>query len=257
MGTFDRTAAPRWVQISLLAYADTPEGDGAPGPRKLIELSYPEQIAWVQCVLGDLTDYAYKVVTDRELLRPRPAFFTVLIDAQGQGTLAPSDFEWVMASSGGRRVYPEKVVPQNPELLAQLRRHGDVIDADSVRHPDAPCPQVWAHQFVSHLTATIADHLGRLGEGRWFTFDEIALQGDIRVIVRYIWHLNRGDRALGLDIKLEGLREQRLRDLDDPRAKTAGQAIGGLPFGQPVFHSFREVGGVAWIDIGGSREPAG
>ncbi|MCW3472277.1 hypothetical protein OMK68_22050 [Rhodococcus pyridinivorans] len=34
-----------------------------------------------------------------------------------------------MLSSGGRRAYPEKLIPDDPQLPAYLRRHGDLIPA--------------------------------------------------------------------------------------------------------------------------------
>lgn len=256
MGTFDRTAGVRWIQVNLYAVSNAPSGTGATAHRPATDLPYPEQIVWLRTVLGDLADYAYKVVTDRGLLRPGPAMFTVLVDRHGHGQLAPSDFDWAMAGGSGRRIYPEKVVPEDPALLKYLRLHGDTVDADSILHPQIVPPPVWAQQFLSEMTATIADHIGRLDEGRLFTFHKVALHSMDRVIVRYTWHLLDGGREYGYDIDLNGLRAHRLRDLDDPRAFSAGRSIGGIPFGQPVFHSPRFVDGVIWIDIGTpSRSP--
>lgn len=155
-----------------------------------------------------------------------------------------------MLISGGRRAYPEKLIPDDPELLAHLRRHGDLIPADLVPHPQGASPQVWAHQFVSHLTAILADELGRMGNGRWFTFDEISLHGHSTVIVRYTWHLAAGDKAYGFDIDLAGVRAQRLRLFDDPRARTAATSIGSLPFDQPVFRAPEVIDGVTWVRFG-------
>ncbi|TXG90043.1 hypothetical protein DW322_07225 [Rhodococcus rhodnii] len=251
LGTFDRTADTKMVRVALLAHPDTPEvEDTLPPP---VDLPLREQIAWVRAVLGDSADYAYRVVTDASMVRVRPSFFVVLVESDGSPRLAPSDFAWLLASSGGgRRAYPEKVVPDDPELLWYLRRHGDLIRADRVAHPQASPPEVWAQEFVSSLTATIADELGRMGASRWFTFEEIRLHGIDRVIVRYTWHLVDGDKRFGFDIDLAGLRAYRLRVHDDPRASTAGRRVGRTPFSQPTFRDPEIVDGVTWVAFGAS-----
>ncbi|UTM40116.1 hypothetical protein MX572_26065 (plasmid) [Rhodococcus pyridinivorans] len=250
LGTFDRTTGTRMIRVSIQARSNNAPGTGHPersGPA--VRLPAEEQIAWVQVVLGDLSDYAYRVVNEWGRYRIRPEFFVVFIDRGGIPRLAPSDFQWVLIS-GGRRAYPEKLIPDDPELLAYLRNHGDLIPADRVPHPQGTSPQVWAHQFVSHLTATLADELGRIGNGRRFTFDEINLHGHSKVIVRYTWHLAAGDKAYGFDIDLAGVRAQRLRLFDDPRARTAATSIGMLPFDQPVFRAPEVIDGVTWVRFG-------
>lgn len=219
-------------------------------PWQVVRLPIQEQVAWARVVLGNLADYAYRIVTDWEMLRVRPGFFMVLVANDGSPQLAPSDFIWMLASSGGHRAYPEKLVPEDPDLLAHLRRHGDLINADLVPRPQASPPVVWAQQFVSHLTATIADELGRLGNSKWFTFDEVSLHGANTVIMRYTWHLCNGDKKYGFDIDLAGVREHRLRALGDPRARSAAETIATIPFDQPEFRAPTEVDGVTWIRFG-------
>jgi hypothetical protein len=209
-----------------------------------------EQIAWVRVALGELADYAYRIATDMRTLRDQPGFFIVLVDRNGTPRLAPSDFAWLLVSGGGRRAYPEKVVPEDPDLLRYLRRSGDLIDVDRVAHPQASPPAVWAQEFASHLTATIADELGRLGNSRWFTFEEIRLIGDNQVIVRYTWHLVEGDKKYGFDIDLAGVRAQGLETFDDPRAITAARSVGVKPFRQPVFQKPEVIDGVSWVKFG-------
>ncbi|WP_235435282.1 hypothetical protein [Rhodococcus ruber] len=253
LGTFDRTAETRMVQVSIHARSDhAPGTDRSELRRPAVRLPVDEQIAWVRVVLGDLSDYAYRVVSEWGRYYVRPEFFVVFIDRDGTLRLAPSDFQWVLIS-GGRRAYPEKLLPDDPELLAYLRTHGELIPADLVPHPQASPSQVWAHQFVSHLTATIADELGRLQHDRWFTFDEISLHGHSKVLVRYTWHLVDGDKAYEFDIDLAGVREQRLRLFDDPRARTAATSIASLPFDQPVFRAPEVIDGVTWIRFGASE----
>ncbi|MCD2114615.1 hypothetical protein LQ384_26285 [Rhodococcus rhodochrous] len=250
LGTFDRTTATRMVQVSIQARSATAPGTGYPQRRgPAVRLPVEEQIAWVTVVLGDWSDYAYRVVNEEGRYRIRPEFFVVFIDRGGTLRLAPSDLQWVLIS-GGRCAYPEKLIPDDPELRAYLRRHGDLIPADLVPHPQGTSPQVWAHQFVSHLTATLADELGRIGNGRWFTFDEISLHGHSTVIVRYTWHLIDGDKAYGFDIDLAGVRAQRLRMFDDLRARTAATRIAALPFDQPVFRTPEMIDGVTWVRFG-------
>ncbi len=248
LGTFDRTADTSLIQVAINARPNAPWIGGGPPPP--IELPLREQIAWVRVVLGNLADYAYRIVTDMGMLRVRPAFFIVLVDRDGTARLAPSDFEWRLAGSGGRRAYPEKVVPEDPDLLRYLRRSGDLIEVDLVAHPQASPPAVWAQEFVSHLCATIADELGRLGNSPWFTFEEIRLIGDSRVIVRYIWHLVEGDKKYGFDIDLAGVRAQGLETFDDPRAITAARSVGVKPFRQPVFQKPEVIDGVSWVKFG-------
>lgn len=127
-----------------------------------LRMTDPE-IEITRVVLGELADYAYRIVTDMGTLRDRPGSFIVLVDQHGSPQLAPSDFAW-RTVGGGRRAYPEKVVPEDPDLLRHLRRNGDLIDADRIAHPRASSPAVWAQEFVSHLTATIADELGASGK---------------------------------------------------------------------------------------------
>lgn len=252
MGTFDEGGV-QWLQLILSA--------STAGTRpRFVALPHGEQITWVRAVLGELADFAYKIVTDRELVRPGPAHFLVLVDGHGRPQLAPSDFEWFLASGGGHRAYPEKVVPQDPELLAQLRKHGDLIDPDSVRHPRQSPPAVWAQQFLSQLTATFADHLGRVGDGRYITVDEVGLHGTNRVVVQYTRHTDHGDERFGFDIDLGDLRERRLRDADDTRPGTAARVVGSIPFGEPTLRPFTEVDGVKWIllyepDESGTGDP--
>ncbi|WP_072690966.1 hypothetical protein [Rhodococcus marinonascens] len=251
LGTFDRTADTSMVRVAIIARPDVATRTIAPPPP--VELPLREQIAWVRVVLGDLADYAYRIVTDMGTLRVRPAFFMVLVDGGGSPRLAPSDFKWLLASSGGRRAYPEKVVPEDPALLGHLRTKGDLIPAQLIPHPHAAPPEVWAQQFISHLTATIADRLGRMGNSRWFTFEEISLQGADRVIVRYTWHLVEGDKAYAFDIDLAGVRAYRLHKFDDPRASTAAHRIGSTPFNQPRFREPTVIDGVTWIRFGASE----
>ncbi|MGW6374816.1 hypothetical protein ACWFRB_01970 [Rhodococcus sp. NPDC055112] len=251
LGTFDRGADTSMVQVAINAQPDVKTHDGAPPPP--VELPLREQIAWVRVVLGDLADYAYRIVTDTGMLRVRPAFFMVLVGIDGSPRLAPSDFEWRLAGSGGRRAYPEKLIPEDPDLLKYLRTNGDLVDAELVPRPQAEPPKVWAQQFISHLTATIADWLGRVGESRWFTFEEISLHGADRVIVRYTWHLIEGDKDYGFDIDLAGVRAHRLQAFDDPRARTAARSIGSMPFNQPVFREPTMIDGVTWIRFGASE----
>lgn len=247
LGTFDRTSDTRLITVTLMTMLDTSPGhDG--GSSRQIDIPYDEQIHWVRAVLGELTDYAYKVVSDSGRYRVRPAVFVVLVQGDGRPALAPSDFEWLLVV-GGRRAYPEKVIPRDPELLRYLRYNGDLVAASSILHPDAAAPAVWAQQFVSALTSAMADELGRLGNDRWFTVEEVSLRGVDRVVVRYIWHMVAGDKYYGFDIDLAGVREQRLSALDDPRASTAGFRFGALPFGQPIFQSERVVDGRHWIDF--------
>ncbi|MDZ7917433.1 MAG: hypothetical protein U5O16_37355 [Rhodococcus sp. (in: high G+C Gram-positive bacteria)] len=252
LGTFDRAAETQLVRVAINARSNAVMA-AAGVPRKSVRLPVEEQIAWARVVLGDLADYAYRIVTDWELLRVRPAFFMVLVADDGSPQLAPSDFTWILASSGGRRAYPEKLVPEDRSLLAHLRRYGDLVDADLVPRPRASLPEVWAQQFVSHLTAAVADELGRMGNSQWFTFGEVSLHGANQVIVRYTWHLAEGDKEYGFDIDLAGVREQRLQALDDPRASSAGGTIGLLPFDQPVFRAPTVIDGVTWIRFGASE----
>lgn len=251
LGTVDRSAGTRMVQVAVNARSNT-ASTTYNGIQRWPPVDVPvrEQIAWVRVALEAWADHAYRIVTDRGLFRVQPAFFMVLIDRDGSPRLAPSDFKWILVSSGGRRAYPEKLVPEDRELLAYLRKHGDLVAADLVPHPQAPPPQVWAHEFVSHLTSTVADQLGRMSNGRWFTFDEVSLHGTNQVIVRYTWHLLDGDKAYGFDIDLAGVRERRLRRFDDPRARTAATSIGSLPFAQPVFQAPEVIDGVTWIRFG-------
>ncbi|QBJ94657.1 hypothetical protein ERC79_00745 [Rhodococcus sp. ABRD24] len=252
LGTFDRTADTRLVRVVIgarLVATPAPEHSLPPA----VELSRREEIAWLRVVLGGLADYAYRIVTDMSVLRGRPAWFIVLVDRHGTPRLAPSDFEWILASYGGRHAYREKVVPEDPDLLRGLRRNGDLVPVEQVPHPQAAPPEVWAQQFVSHLTATIADQLGRTNMSDWFTFDEISLHGTNRVVVRYTWHLVAGDKAYGFDIDLAGVRAQRLRLFDDPRACSAAWRIGTTPFDQPVFRDPPVIDGVTWIRFGVSE----
>jgi hypothetical protein len=144
-------------------------------------------------------------------------------------------------------------MPEDPDLLRYLRRNGDLIEVDLVAHPQASPPAVWAQEFVSHLCATIADELGRQGRSRWFTFEEIRLIGDNRVIVRYIWHLVEGDKEYGFDIDLAGARAYRLATFDDPRAMTAARTLAVTPFNQPVFRNPEVIDGVTWVKFGTSE----
>ncbi|WP_137724152.1 hypothetical protein [Prescottella subtropica] len=249
LGTFDRTADTRLVRVAVRARLDAAPAPGHSLPPP-VELSRREEIAWLRAVLGDLADYAYRIVTDMNVLRVRPAWFIVLVDRDGSPRLAPSDFEWILAGYGGRHAYREKVVPEDPNLLEDLRRNGDLVPVEQIPHPQAAPPEVWAQQFVSHLTSTIADQLGRMHESQWFTFDEISLHGSNRVIVRYTWHLVAGDKKYGFDIDPAGLREQRLRLFDDPRASSAAWRIGATPFDQPVFRDPQVIDGVTWIKYG-------
>lgn len=252
LGTFDRTADTRLVRVVVGARLDTTPTSDHSLP-SAAELSRREEIAWLRAVLGGLADYAYRIVTDMGVLRVRPGWFIVLVDRDGTPRLAPSDFKWILASAGGRHAYREKVAPEDPDLLRDLRRNGDLVPVEQVPHPQAASPEVWAQQFVSHLTATIADQLGRMGESDWFTFDEISLHGTNRVVVRYTWHLVAGDKAYGFDIDLAGLREQRLRLFDDPRASAAAWRVGAAPFSQPVWRDPPVIDGVTWIRFGVSE----
>jgi hypothetical protein len=241
LGTFDRTAGTSMMRVAINARPNAPWINGGPPPP--VELPSREQIAWVRVVLGELADYAYRIVTDMGMFRVRPAFFIVFVDRDGTARLAPRDFEWRLA-------YPEKVVPEDPDLLRYLRRNGDLIEVDLVAHPQASPPEVWAQEFVSHLCATIADELGRQGNSRGFTFEEVRLIGDSRVIVRYTWRLADGDKKYGFDVDLAGVRARRLKAFDDPRASTAARGIGATPFSQPVFRKLDVIDGVTWVKFG-------
>lgn len=247
LGTFDRTLGTSMIQVGISARPDDPWINGAPPPP--LELPFREQIAWLRAVLGDLADYAYRIVTDKSTLRDRPGSFIVLVGGDGSPQLAPSDFAW-RTVGGGRYAYPEKVVPEDPDLLRHLQRNGDLINVDRVARPQASPPAVWAQEFVSHLTATIADELGRLENSRWFTFEEVRLIGDSRVIVRYIWHLVDGDKLYGFAIDLAGVRAHRLEAFDDPRAITAARSVGAMPFRQPVFRNPEVIDEVTWVKFG-------
>ncbi len=249
LGTFDRTAEPRMILVAVNARRPAQTPSGAP---RTVDLPVREQTAWVRIVLGDLADYAYRIVTDLAQLRVRPAFFVVLVDSDATPRLAPRDFNWALAGSGGRRAYPEKVVPQNSDLLRHLRRHGDLIDPDTVPRPQERPPGVWALEFVSYLTANLADRIGRLGDDRQFTFEEVRLHGRNRVVVRYIWHLIGEDRKIALDIDLDGVRAHRRNELDDPRARTAAHSVAGIFVEPPQFRSATVVDGVTWVRIGAS-----
>ncbi|EME23063.1 hypothetical protein [Rhodococcus triatomae] len=88
------------------------------------------------------------------------------------------------------------------------------------------------------------------GNSRSFTFEEIRLVGDNRVIVRYIWHLVEGDNKYAFDIDLPGVRAHRLEVFDDPRAITAARSVGAKPFRQPVFQNPEVIDGVSWVKFG-------
>lgn len=252
LGTFDRTANTRMITVTINATIEVPPDQNGRSTRQ-IDLPYDEQVHWVRAVLGDLTDYAYKAVSDIARFRVRPAFFVVFVCGDGRPALAPSDFEWFLVCGGAQRAYPDKVVPRDRELLGHLRRKGALVPASSIPHPQVAGPPAWAQQFISAMTSTIADWLGRLGEDRGFTVEEVSLHGVDRATVRYIWHANDGDVRYGFDIDLDGLRAHRSAALDDPRASTAGASIGGMPFGQPIFRSERIVDGRRWIDIPGEN----
>ncbi|RKM70871.1 hypothetical protein COO55_01540 [Rhodococcus opacus] len=249
LGTFDRTVDTRLITVAINARSPGVPGTDHPRGRQ-VNIPLREQIGWVRAVLGNWADYAYRVVTDMGQFRVRPAFFVVLVDVEGAPRLAPSDFDWLAVSSGGRRAYPEKLFPADQALLEYLRKNGDLVPAELVSHPQAQPPAVWAQKFVSSLTESFADHLGRMGEDRWFTIDEIRLTGESSVIVQYTWHLVEGDRRFGFDIDLEGLRAHHQERFDDPRAQTAAYRIGGTPFDQPVFRSPTVVDGVTWVRMG-------
>ena len=253
LGTFDRTADTRMITVTINATIEVPPDQNGKSTRQ-IDLPYDEQVHWVRAVLGDLTDYAYKVVSDIARFRVRPAFYVVFVCGGGRPALAPSDFEWFFVCGGARRAYPDKVVPRDRELLGHLRRNGDLVPASSIPHPQVAAPPAWAQQFISAMTSTMADWLGRVGDDRWFTVEEVSLHGVDRAIVRYICHANNGDQRYGFDIDLDGLRAHRSATLDDPRAHAAGASIGGMPFGQ-IFRSERIVDGRRWIDIPGENAP--
>ncbi|AWK75062.1 hypothetical protein CBI38_29440 [Rhodococcus oxybenzonivorans] len=252
LGTFDRTAGTRMIQVAISARSTGGSTEEPDINSRAVDLPVREQIAWVRVVLGDLADYAYRILNDMAQLRVRPAFFVVFVDPPTP-RLAPSDFKWLLVC-GGRRAYPEKLVPENRELHTYLRRHGDMINADLVPHPQAPAPEVWAFEFVSQLAATFADRLGRMGAHRGFTFEEVSLHGRDRVVVRYTWHLVDGDKKIAFDIDLDGLRASRLREFDDPRARMAAYAVAYILFDQPQFPSATAtlVDGVTWVRFGDS-----
>ncbi|MDJ0361855.1 hypothetical protein [Rhodococcus sp. H29-C3] len=252
LGTFDRTAGTRMVTVAVHARLNRTGEEPQGHPPPAVDLPVRERIAWTRAVLGELADYAYRILNDRAQLRPLPALFVAFTDATAP-RLAPSDFRWLYLC-GGRRAYPEKVVPESQELLAHLRRHGDIINADLVARPIASEPAVWAHEFVSTLTATLADQLGRMRSGKWFTIEEVTLHGLSRVTVRYTWHLVAGDKAFAYDIDLAGVRAEQLRKFDDGRAQRPARIIGATPFSQPVFRSPHEIDGVTWVKFGRNGE---
>lgn len=252
LGTFDRAAGTRMVTVAVHARLNGTGEERQGHPPPAVVLPVREQTAWTRAVLGDLADYSYRLLSDRAQLRPLPALFLAFADIAAP-CLAPSDFRWLFLC-GGRRAYPEKVVPEDQKLLAHLRRHGDMVNSDLVARPLASEPSVWAHEFVSILTSTFADELGRMGNGRWFTIDEVALHGLSRVTVRYTWHLVTGDKAYGFDIDLAGVRAEQLRKFDDGRAQRPARIIGATPFSQPVFRSPREIDGVIWVQFGRNDE---
>ena len=252
LGTFESAAETHMITVTINATIEVPPDQNGKSTRQ-IDLLYDEQVHWVRAVLGDLTDYAYKAVSDIARFRVRPAFYVVFVCGDGRPALAPSDFEWFLVCGGAQRAYPDKVVPRDRELLGHLRRNGALVPASSIPHPQVAAPSAWAQKFISAMTSTIADWLGRLGEDRGFTIEEVSLHGVDRAIVRYIRHSNDGDVRYGFNIDLDGLRAHRSVTLDDPRASTAGASIGGMPFGQPIFRSERIVDGRRWIDIPGEN----
>ncbi|WP_032402328.1 hypothetical protein [Rhodococcoides fascians] len=249
-GTFDRTAGTRMVRIIIHARSTTDaEHDSPPPP---VRLPLREQIGWVRAALGQAFDHAYRVMNERTLLRIRGAFFVVFLDGT-RGRLAPSDLDWAQVC-GGRRAYAEKLVPDDRALLNRMVRDGDVLDASLTTHPHAPQPlAAWAHEFLSHIAATIADYLGRIGDGRWFTFEEVRLDGTSRLVIRYTQHLTDGDRRYGFDIDVAGLRAQQLHVFDDPRASTAGRMIGATPFGHKFFRDTTIIDDVTWAHFGSTQ----
>jgi hypothetical protein len=87
------------VQVSIQARSNNAPGTGHPERRgPAVRLPVEEQIAWVTVVLGDWSDYAYRVVNEEGRYRIRPEFFVVFIDRGGTLRLAPSDLQWVLIS---------------------------------------------------------------------------------------------------------------------------------------------------------------
>lgn len=250
LGTFDRTAQIRQIDVTINAHRGAEEQ--AVTPRSTpVALPVREQIAWARVALGTWADHAYRVVTDMSQFRARPIIFVVFIDQDGRPQLAPDDFQWIQASSGGRRAYADKLVPEDPGLLSYLQRNPDLIPAGLVPNPDAPSsPQVWAYQFIAQLARCIADYLGPMHRNSEFTLDELSLHGSEHVTIRYTWHLVEGDKAYGFDIDLARLRAQRETDFNDPRAHSAAAIIGQIPFEQPIFRSPPGADGVTWAQFG-------
>ncbi len=129
-GTFDGPEAIYLINVELML--STKAGVVGP-PNRYDHLSNEEEESWIHAALGpEIFDYSYRVITGPMLVRNRPTKFAVFVTAASMPILAPEDFAWHIAGSGGP-ANRQKLRPRlrNRNLEDHLRLIGDLTPVGS------------------------------------------------------------------------------------------------------------------------------
>jgi hypothetical protein len=251
-GTFDRTRNFLQITVGINGYmiGSTTGVDS----NNRIDIPFREQVALVRAVLGEeLSDYAYRAVGVLELLEERPSFHIVFVDDRGKPYLAPSDFNWVAAGSGGPSVRPIKLPPaqSNIELRSLLKAQGDVIPIEEMKSVGRPLnDQVWLTLAFSYLTKYIADGMVQENEILDLHFEEVQLneQRGIVIVFSFLDRELEEIRRHGLRVDGVAYRERLTERYGDDRPRFAAAMLLGAV--SPMALAYREgevVDGISWI----------
>lgn len=219
-GTFARDTGSTLVRVALNAHRDHNHGR----PWGKVDISPSEAEGWARAALGHKwSDYAYRLDTWPGRFMVRPVFFAVFVDQLGLPHLAPSDFQWDRAGSGGA-VERHKLTPEssNADLVTYLQRHGDVIPATDIAHPAGEQESSWYWSFGSALLSELADH----ARTRTTAVGEVAkveLTGNTLTIgIRGSDH-DADTRRTGFRVELDSWRQHIEASHHDSRAERAAR----------------------------------
>ncbi|MDV6260179.1 hypothetical protein [Rhodococcoides yunnanense] len=161
LGSFPAEADPLLLRIHVQGFSDEYQDRTAAQSNLVDSVTDPEAEAWTRALLGQRwADYAYELVrtpnppkNTATRMRFAQRVYVLLLDADGEPTLAPDNFAFQRVWNGTDSA--RKTIPTSLAVAAHLRAVGPFFETAAIRDPNTEADGGWRLHITGNDTESL------------------------------------------------------------------------------------------------------
>ncbi|KZF07310.1 MULTISPECIES: hypothetical protein [unclassified Rhodococcus (in: high G+C Gram-positive bacteria)] len=161
LGSFPAEGNPLLLRIHVQGFSDEYQDRTAARSNLVDSVTDPESEAWTRALLGERwADYAYELVrtpnppkNPATLMRFAQRVYVLLLDTDGQPTLAPDNFAFQRVWDGIDSA--RKIIPTSPAVAAHLSAVGPFFETADIRDPNTEADGAWRLHITGDDTGSL------------------------------------------------------------------------------------------------------